>query len=207
MRRRIIDFRERFWKTYGWVMSPKSVIWFPWQAVGASLYLNLHNGPWQDITLLQQGRNPNQGVSYFNHLQPWYEPDFSSTIPDPLLPFLTHLNPNKDRSVIIDHQSVVVPYQGRWCLWPPTRSHLSSSSILANKCGIELSFYSNFATPCPTALRIDSEEMVSWQKIRRYPFSKNPKTYTHTHTHTLQPIFFFFETQLERERGGEICSC
>ena len=47
------------------------------------------------------GRNPNPGVSYFNHLQPWYEPDFSSTIPDPLLPFLIPLNPNKDRSVII----------------------------------------------------------------------------------------------------------
>ena len=43
--------------------------------------------------------------------------------------------------------------------------------------------------------------MVSWQKIRRYPFSKNPKTYTHTHTHTPTDIFFF-ETQLERERGG-----
>ena len=57
----------------------------------------------------------------------------------------------------------------------------ASSSILANKCWIGLSLYSNFATPCRTALRIDSEEMISRH----------------------QPIFFFSKRNLERE-GGDL---
>ena len=57
----------------------------------------------------------------------------------------------------------------------------ASSSILANKCWIGLSLYSNFATPCRTALRIDSEEMISRH----------------------QPIFFFSKRNLERV-GGDL---